>query len=885
MSETALLPYCSLSASELTPAMLFEILEKVEFPEDKKCTTRDKVTPKGQYFTLGGVPHYSRSRVTISNETKQRTVLTHLLTKFGREMLGDDVFFTSIQVNKNAAANMHKDDNLHPKYNRVCGIALVDERVWGSNEESPKGNTFLVDGSPVPCAYYRGPEAQKHPLRGVGYSLPSCVPGRILQLKNRFADFEGALPHRTIEEDDWVDQVRARFDERSILPARSEIKDSQNSKDVANHNASQKPVDRTLTGNAMSCTATLSETRYFLGFFVHKSAAGLSLNKYEKLKEELKFPLPPHEDLMVSSGDVGNSLVFHDMCEERDVLVDTDVNPLELESLASAEGKMISYKGVNAESTIFETPGILSEAKCAEDDERAREICKDLEDTWNKDCSSDASDSEGSEDSDTNNTSTIEVETDSGSSTSNERVTSSFPEAAWKKLPDSIPLPRRKKGDSEVICGVAFSGYGAISGPLIAGAVAIPPGWEFPAQLKKGVINHRKLSSKKREMVWHQLVHSGIVHEHAVVSVEDFDKFNLSYLQACQLAQARCLWKLQKNIVVDKILVCGKNLTYIPEGGFRRRESNTGLRASSPSIKDSPGTAKMSTRPLGHGKSISSDLSDADVCDLVESDAEDQKSSLLLNSSADMMDVCKPGDVCVANISDMSNKSDSLTSSHRLLDSSVSLDIHVASSYLNLSRALSGCTKASEETSATAEDHDVDIICEQDMRKSEDIIPAEAVAKGHDTNFLVAAAGFIAKVPHDHEMAKMHAEYPEYLFRKHEGYATPEHKALLMKHGPCKKYHRMSAEPVVLAHEEQERKTKKGCNGKKKTTKSAQSNPKSTRTTSKKITSKKTSAKAKTTGSKTSVTKSGAKKKSKTSQKAKNTSGKARSTRLARIKR
>jgi ribonuclease HII len=49
----------------------------------------------------------------------------------------------------------------------------------------------------------------------------------------------------------------------------------------------------------------------------------------------------------------------------------------------------------------------------------------------------------------------------------------------------------------------------------------------------------------------------------------------------------------------------------------------------------------------------------------------------------------------------------------------------------------------------------------------------------------VAAASIIAKVTRDRMMVAVDAQFPEYGFARHKGYATPEHLAALDRHGPC----------------------------------------------------------------------------------------------------
>jgi len=51
-------------------------------------------------------------------------------------------------------------------------------------------------------------------------------------------------------------------------------------------------------------------------------------------------------------------------------------------------------------------------------------------------------------------------------------------------------------------------------------------------------------------------------------------------------------------------------------------------------------------------------------------------------------------------------------------------------------------------------------------------------------------------------MMEYDQQYPEYNFKKHKGYPTKEHKALLKKYGPCP-IHRYSFNPVKECLQEQ----------------------------------------------------------------------------------
>ncbi len=57
------------------------------------------------------------------------------------------------------------------------------------------------------------------------------------------------------------------------------------------------------------------------------------------------------------------------------------------------------------------------------------------------------------------------------------------------------------------------------------------------------------------------------------------------------------------------------------------------------------------------------------------------------------------------------------------------------------------------------------------------------------TDFAVSAASILAKDRHDEIMQAYDAQYPGYLFGKHKGYGTPEHKEILRQRGPSPIHH------------------------------------------------------------------------------------------------
>jgi ribonuclease HII len=59
----------------------------------------------------------------------------------------------------------------------------------------------------------------------------------------------------------------------------------------------------------------------------------------------------------------------------------------------------------------------------------------------------------------------------------------------------------------------------------------------------------------------------------------------------------------------------------------------------------------------------------------------------------------------------------------------------------------------------------------------------KSLVKGDRKCFFIACASIVAKVARDDIMERYDALYPQYLFRKHKGYPTEEHKAAIRNHG------------------------------------------------------------------------------------------------------
>ncbi len=76
--------------------------------------------------------------------------------------------------------------------------------------------------------------------------------------------------------------------------------------------------------------------------------------------------------------------------------------------------------------------------------------------------------------------------------------------------------------------------------------------------------------------------------------------------------------------------------------------------------------------------------------------------------------------------------------------------------------------------------------------------PARAIIRGDATVPCISAAAIVAKVSRDREMRTLDASYPGYGFARHKGYGTQEHRAALVRLGPCA-LHRAEFAPVRAA--------------------------------------------------------------------------------------
>lgn len=85
-----------------------------------------------------------------------------------------------------------------------------------------------------------------------------------------------------------------------------------------------------------------------------------------------------------------------------------------------------------------------------------------------------------------------------------------------------------------VVCGVDEAGRGPLAGPVYAAAVILPNGYVVDE-----VNDSKKLSEKKREMLYDRIISECVDYSVGIATVEEIDKINI--LQATFLAMRRAI--------------------------------------------------------------------------------------------------------------------------------------------------------------------------------------------------------------------------------------------------------------------------------------------------------------------------------------------------------
>lgn len=74
-------------------------------------------------------------------------------------------------------------------------------------------------------------------------------------------------------------------------------------------------------------------------------------------------------------------------------------------------------------------------------------------------------------------------------------------------------------------------------------------------------------------------------------------------------------------------------------------------------------------------------------------------------------------------------------------------------------------------------------------------LPCLALVRGDQQSLSIAAASIVAKVTRDRFMDSLDDLFPQYGFREHKGYGTPQHQGALRHFGPCAA-HRLTFAPL-----------------------------------------------------------------------------------------
>ncbi|MDD3266788.1 MAG: ribonuclease HII [Burkholderiales bacterium] len=101
-----------------------------------------------------------------------------------------------------------------------------------------------------------------------------------------------------------------------------------------------------------------------------------------------------------------------------------------------------------------------------------------------------------------------------------------------------------------IICGVDEAGRGPLAGNVVAAAVILPKNHGII-----GLNDSKKLSEKKREFLFHEIINKALDYSIAEATPNEIDKINI--LQATFLAMSRAISKLDN---FDKILIDGNKI-------------------------------------------------------------------------------------------------------------------------------------------------------------------------------------------------------------------------------------------------------------------------------------------------------------------------------------
>ena len=105
-----------------------------------------------------------------------------------------------------------------------------------------------------------------------------------------------------------------------------------------------------------------------------------------------------------------------------------------------------------------------------------------------------------------------------------------------------------------VVCGTDEAGRGPLAGPVVAAAVVLPDGLVL-----EGLDDSKKLTEKKREKLFDEILSSAVAYGIAEATAEEIDRYNI--LSASLLAMRRAVAKVKETVSPDVVLIDGNRQT------------------------------------------------------------------------------------------------------------------------------------------------------------------------------------------------------------------------------------------------------------------------------------------------------------------------------------
>ncbi|MBE6769249.1 MAG: ribonuclease HII [Ruminococcaceae bacterium] len=115
-------------------------------------------------------------------------------------------------------------------------------------------------------------------------------------------------------------------------------------------------------------------------------------------------------------------------------------------------------------------------------------------------------------------------------------------------MPDFSYENEKREQGYKFVCGIDEAGRGPLAGPVCAAAVILPPDLDF-----EGVNDSKKLSEKKREMLYEEITEKAISWSVAFASVNEIEEHNI--LGATYIAMQRAVESLK--VPADFALIDG----------------------------------------------------------------------------------------------------------------------------------------------------------------------------------------------------------------------------------------------------------------------------------------------------------------------------------------